>query len=113
MLALLMITQLAAAVAPRDTDSTYATPALRDLIARATVANRAPPPELRGYRARIETELALLVRDTLGREGAAQIEQLGVQASWQRGGDYELHVLGYRMQSSGVPFSALSFVRSW
>ena len=63
--------QLAAAPQP-----VYATPELRDLIARAVVANHAPPPAFRGYKAHVETELSLLMRDTLGRERAAQIEQL-------------------------------------
>ena len=94
-------------------DSAYATAALRDLVARAAVANRSIPPELRGYRAHIESELSFLERDTLGREGASQIEQLGAEAVWARTGEYELHVVGYRTQSVGIPFSALTFVRGW
>jgi hypothetical protein len=55
----------------------------------------------------------LLVRDTLGREQAAQIEQLAVNAMWIRDEQYALHVVGYRSQNIGVPYSTLSFIRAW
>ena len=109
MLTLLLIAQLAAT----PPESTYSTPALRQLIDRASVENRQPPPSLRGYRSRVETELSLLVRDTLGREQSAQIEQLATDATWSREERYDLHVVGYRSQNVGVPYSTLSFVRAW
>lgn len=110
----MLIFALAALLAVRsDTDSVYATPAVRQAVERSAAANAAPPPELRGYRARVETELSFLVRDTLGREHATQIEQLAANATWERGTRYQLHVVGFRSQSIGVPFSALSFVRGW
>jgi len=111
MLSLLLVAQIAAASAP--TDSIYSTPALRQVVERASVQNRNPPPSLRGYRSRVETELSLLVRDTLGREQSAQIEQLATDATWTREQRYDLHVIGYRSQNIGVPYSALSFVRAW
>src|SRR5438046_7457151 len=83
------------------------------MIAGAAVSNREPPAEFRGYRARIETELSLIIRDTLGRERAAQIEQLAADARWQRGGDYDVRVVGYRAENIGAPFSALSIVHGW
>src|SRR5689334_4267958 len=109
MLSLLMaFAQLSAAVPP--TDSTYSTPALRRLIERAAVENHEPPASLRAYRSRIESELSLLVRDTLGREQAAQIEQFAANATWTRNDRYDLRIVGYRSQNIGVPYSALSFV---
>jgi hypothetical protein len=75
--------------------------------------NQRPPPSLMGYRARIESELSLILRDTLGREHVAQVEELALAATWRRGVEYDLHVLGYRSASVGVPYSALSFTRSW
>lgn len=107
---LLLALQLAVA-SPRS-DSIYTTAALRSFIASAALANQ-PPSTLRGYHARIESELSLLVRDTLGREHAAQIEQLAMAATWRRGDEYDLRVIGYRSQTVGVPYSALSFARSW
>jgi hypothetical protein len=83
------------------------------MVAAAAINNREPPAELRGYGARVETELSLIIRDTLGRERAAQIEQLAAAAGWRRSGLYDLHVVGYRSQSVGVPYSALSIVRGW
>ena len=108
MFLLLLLAQLAAAQ-----DSTYSSPALRAMVARAVVSNHAPPPALRGYRAHVESELSLLLRDSLGRERAAQIEQLASAIQWQRSGAYEMHVVGYRMQTLGSPISTLSFVRGW
>ncbi len=106
--ALFLFAQLSA-----TTDSTYSTPALRALVAHAAAENRAPPPGFRGYRAHVETELGLILRDTLGRENAGQIEQLASSVRWTRGGDYDMHVVGYRAQGSGVPYSALTVVRGW
>ncbi len=110
MLTLLLIAQLATAT---SAESVYATPALRDFVAAAAAANREPPPALRGYDGRVETEMSLMVRDTLGREHAAEIEQLAANAQWTRGGVYDLHVVGYRSQSIGVPYSILSIVHAW
>lgn len=94
-------------------DSVYSSAALRSLVADAASRNRAPPPALRGYRAAVETEIGFVLRDTLGREYTTQVEQLAATASWERDGDYDLHVVGYRSQSVGVPFSALGLMRSW
>jgi len=110
MLALVLALQLA--TSPTG-DSIYATPALRDLVARAAVENAAPPPELHGYRSHIETEMSLLIRDTLSREHAAEVEQIATEARWERGGRYDLHIVGYRSQSVGVMYSTLSIVRGW
>jgi hypothetical protein len=111
MLIFLLCAQLAASTPGVDT--TYATPALRALVTRAAEENRSPPPDFRSYRSHIETELSLLLRDTLGREHTAQVEQLASVATWTRGGRYDLHVVGYRSQTIGVPYSALSIVRAW
>lgn len=112
MLTLLLCAQLVAAVAPKD--SVYSSAALRELIAAAAVENHRPPPSLRGYESHIETEASLLVRDTLGREHSAEIEQLATRATWNRNaGAYDLHIIGYRSQSVGVPYSTLSIVRGW
>ncbi|HTE45650.1 MAG TPA: hypothetical protein VK636_10435 [Gemmatimonadaceae bacterium] len=111
MLSLLLCAQLA--VATQSIDSTYSSQALRAMIARAAVANRQPPAEFRSYQSRIETEVSLLLRDTLGRENTAEVEQLASTATWTRDERYDLHVIGYRSQSVGVPYSTLSIVRAW
>ena len=108
---LIAVAQIAAASPPAH--STYATLALQHLIDRAAVANHDPPPTLRAYRGQIESELSLLVRDTLGREQAAEIEQFAANATWTRNQRYDLRIVGYRSQNIGVPYSALSFVRAW
>jgi hypothetical protein len=111
MLSLFLALQVAQATPARD--STYATPVLREVVARAAMANHVPPAELRAYQSHIESELSLIVRDTLGRELTAQIEEIATAASWERDGRYELHVEGYRSQSIGIPYSTLNTVHAW
>ena len=113
MLLLTIILQTAIAAPEFPPDSVYGTPYLREFIARAAVENRAPPASLTGYRAAVESELALILRDSLGRELVGQIEQLAARAEWERSGRYDLHVVGYRSQLSGAPYSALTFTRMW
>ncbi|MEO7368452.1 MAG: hypothetical protein ABIZ36_10870, partial [Gemmatimonadaceae bacterium] len=96
-----------------STDSVYSSSRLRDFVSHAAVQNHAPPPEFRGYTAHVETEMSLLMRDTLGRERAAQIEQLASTVKWTRGSDYGMHVIGYRAQSLGPSISTLSFLTGW
>src|SRR4051812_22736669 len=112
MIAVALFAQLVAA-APEPKPGNYESAALREFVATAALSNREPPPSLRGYRARLESELSFVLRDTLGREQATQIEQIASEARWARPSSYGVHVLGYRAQSVGVPFSALSFVNSW
>ena len=113
MLASVLAVVLIAQIGSTRADSTYSSPALRRMVAAASDSNRVPPPELRGYTSRVETEVGLILRDSLGREHAGEIEQLTSHASWTRGGPYELHVIGYRSQAVGVPYSSLSIVRGW
>ena len=111
MLAFVISARLAAA--QQAADSVYSSAALRDLVAAVAAANHRPPPALQGYRSHIETELALALRDTLGREHAAEVEQVATEAHWTRADRYELHIVGYRSQNVGVPYSTLSIVRGW
>lgn len=118
MLSLMICAQLAAAClpgipSPPRADSTYSSPALREMIAAAAAANRRPPTQLAGYQSHIETETSFIVRDTLGRERSAEVEELATHATWTRSGRYDLHIVGYRSQSVGVPYSSLSIVRAW
>lgn len=91
----------------------HSSPSVKTLVDRAAIANHVPPPEFRGYTAHVESELSLLLRDSLGRERATQIEQVATSMSWTPGGTYAMHVVGYRQQSLGSLFSTLSFVRGW
>ncbi|MEO7086153.1 MAG: hypothetical protein ABI442_00015, partial [Gemmatimonadaceae bacterium] len=111
MLSLLLVAQLA--VAAPAADSIYATPALRAMVARAAQENGDVPALLQSYKSHIETEMSLLIRDTLGREQTASVEQFATAAEWNRGGRYDLHIVGYRAQTVGVPYSTLSIVRAW
>jgi hypothetical protein len=111
MLRLFLVAQLA--VTTHSVDSTYSSAALRAMVARAAIENRRPPAELQSYQSRIETEVSLILRDTLGRENTAEVEQFATAATWTRNERYDLHIIGYRSQSVGVPYSTLSIVRAW
>ncbi len=113
MLSFLLWAQIIAATPAPANAPIYSSPALKDLVAAASVANRIPPSALREYRSHIETEASLLIRDTLGREHTAEVEQMATRAEWTRDGRYDLHIIGYRSQSVGVPYSTLSLVRAW
>lgn len=98
-------------------------PSLDSLLARARRAAHRPAPVLRGYEARAETELSLLLNTPADLPGAVAgtragtmevaplIEQLATRVQWQRDGDYRQHVVGYRAQSLNVSYSTLSFFR--
>ncbi len=95
-------------------DSNYETVALHALVARAAEHNRVVPGALRGYRAALESEIAVLLRRADGNEGAVTVEQVQSAAHWQRTGAYEQHVVGYRSQSVGLTISLVnSFRRAW
>ena len=90
-------------------DSIYATPGLRDFVARAAAANASPPAGLENYYARIETELAFLRAETDGRETVLQLEQVASDLYWRRDGGMLQELVGYRSQTLGASFSGLSF----
>lgn len=104
---MLLIVALSSAL---SADSTYATDALRALVARASDANRRVPAALAGYEAQVESELSLVLRLSDGRETVAQIEQTASDVRWDRTGSYEQRVTGYRARSVGPNISALSYM---
>ncbi len=97
---------------PAPDSQTYATPALRALVAEAAELNRRVPSALGGYRAGLESEISIGNRRAEGMEMAVQIEQVASVLTWDRTGEYEQLVLGYRSQSIGAAFSTLGFFRS-
>ena len=114
MIAALLALQIAGAApaAAAPADSTYATEALRALVARAAVENRRVPPAIAAYDARVESEIALLTRRPDGAEVFAQVEQMLSEVSWTRTGAYEQRVVGYRSQALGLSVSVLAFFRT-
>ena len=107
-------TRVTAPAAPANRDPVvprYESDALRGLVERASRWNRVVPPSLQSYRARLESETALLIRRAGGGEVASQLEQTVSRARWLRTGDYEQRVVGYRAQQIGLNISTLSFWR--
>ena len=108
--ALLIVAQVAAA---QSVDSTYASAALRAIVDRAATANRSVPATLMSYKAHLESEMALIIVDTIGRERTGQIEQMGGTARWRPDSGFIADIQGYRMQSTGVPISMAGMARNW
>lgn len=97
-----------------------ATPVARDstaglaqLIADAALVNVRVPERLRAYRARLETEMSLVLVDSGGRERTAQIEQVASDVRWRAPDRYDQRVTGYRNQSIGPSFSLMSILGGW
>ena len=103
-------------------DSVYATPALRSLVAASAAAGRRVPQSLRSYRARVESEIAIVLRTAAPRDGAAaggpgtreramQIEQVESELQWRLDAGADQHVIGHRSRAVTANVSALSFFR--
>ena len=109
---MLLAAQLLATVPQQP--SSYATPALHDLVERASVRNRATPSDLGAYHAEVESELAVLTRRATGDETVVSVEQAHNEIHWQRSGEFTQHVTGYRGKLSGPSISALAVMnKAW
>jgi hypothetical protein len=113
--ALALLSQDSARSRDVSPDSTYATPGLRALIEATALANRAPPPGLRSYRARLESEVAVVIglapQGGSASEHAAPVERVESDVAWQRAGTVQQHVIGYRARTVAASVSALSVLR--
>ena len=87
--------------------------ALGRLLTDAARVNSQIPDRLRAYRARIETEMSVVVLDSGGRERSTQIEQIASDVRWRAPDRYDQRVIGYRSQSIGPTFSLMSFFGGW
>ena len=92
-------------------DSTYTSPALRALVARASARNAVVPRGLESYRVGIESELSILLRRPDGTEGATQVEEVESVAHWRRPGEFTQRVVGYRSRLSGFNISVLEIIK--
>lgn len=106
MLIFLLAAQIAVA------DSVYSSAAVRDVVAEAARLNREVPAALQGYRANVESEIAIVARRANGAEGIFSVEQVRNEVRWVRTGEFEQRVVGYRSQAVGLSFSALGFIRN-
>lgn len=110
LLALQLVTSPPAATA---TDSVYGSARVRALVTAAAANNRRVPAGLDAYDARVESEIALLLRRADGSaEGATSLEQVASSARWSRAGTFDQRVIGYRSRQAGINVSTLGFFRS-
>lgn len=110
MVALFLIAAMQGVV-PAPIDSVYSTPRVRQLVERASISNRRVPEGLGGYDARVESEMAFIARQPDGIEQTFTVEQAATTVHWDRSGQFEQRVVGYRSQSVGVTISAVGLFR--
>src|SRR5687767_4869025 len=91
----------------------YSSEALRELVSSASSTNARVPAMLASYRARAETEAAMIGVDQRSREQAILIEQIAQSVSWDRSGAVEQRVIGYRSQSSVMTATTALSLPSW
>jgi hypothetical protein len=95
-------------------DSRSPAVALGELIARAAERNRRVPAPLRSYEARVESEIAVMMRRGDGVEQSLSLEQSQNIVRWQRDGEYRQHLTAYRGRNAGISLSALAVLtRAW
>ena len=99
------------AVATADSSRALTRVALAALLADASKRN-VLPSTLIAYKARVETEIAVLLRREEGTEVVTAVEQVASGLRWTRGGYYDQHVIGYRAQLSAGTVSMLSLFRT-
>ncbi len=109
LLALPSLAQAAQQVQTADSiaDTTVVRQSLLQLLERASKGN-ALPRDLVSYSARVETEIAVLLRMAEGNELVSYIEQVASDLRWTRTGLYEQRIVGHRAQQSGISISMLS-----
>ncbi len=97
-----------------DSTRTFAPAALARTVRQAALRNANAPLSLRGYRARVTTEVAIVARREDGTEAVAGLEQMASDVRWQRPGTLEQNVTGYRAQELGPNLSSLTYLdRPW
>lgn len=74
----------------------------------ASVGNQLPDG-LNSYLARIETEIALLLRQENAQERVVFMTQIASDLYWDRDGMYDQHVIGQKSQQTTIGFSSYTF----
>ena len=88
-------------------------PQLAAFLDEAASINAQIPDRLRAYRARVETEMSIVLIDSGARERTAQIEQIASDVRFRTPDRYDQRVVGYRNQSVAPTFSLLSIFGGW
>ncbi len=93
-------------------DSTYSSPAVRELVARAAARSAGAAGERRSFRAHFESSVAVVRTAPERVEGASSIEQIAGTYRARTGGFFEQHREGYRVITTGVPLPGGSLLRN-
>lgn len=107
------VTQASVPVASEHRDTTtYASVALRAIVAEAARWNRRVPPGLGAYRAQVESEISIGSQRPDKGELSVSVEQVASEVRWNRSGAFEQRVIGYRSQALGLQFASIGFFRN-
>ena len=79
---------------PQSDTAQYASPAVRQIVTAAALANHLVPAALGQYRATVESEISFGMQNVTGSEGVVSIEQTANELLWKRTGEFEQHVTG-------------------
>jgi hypothetical protein len=93
MIVVMLFAQLA--VTPARIDSVYSSPAVRDLVTAAAVENRRLAQFVPAFRARVESELAMVTQDSIDREMAFFTQQHASTVQW-KDGSFTVRVISAR-----------------
>lgn len=88
----------------------YSTPALRDVVERASVFNAAAAARLQPFAASYQSSVAIVRRLPENVEGSSTIEQVAGIYRWSPSGVFQQHRAGYRVQTVGVPLPGASLL---
>ncbi len=91
----------------------YATESLRDLVRVASETNARVPDGLASYTAIAETEVAVVGVDQRSREQTILLEQIAQSLAWDRTGQLDQRVVGYRSQASVLTTLTALSLPSW
>ena len=93
----------------QDDSSTYASARVRRVVDSAAVLNLRVPRALGRYTASLESEISAGLSRGEGTEATVGLEQIASTLTWDRRGNTEQRVMGYRSQSVGPTFSSLGY----
>lgn len=112
---LLVLLAAALPLSQQDTLRTYATPATRELVVRASARHQAQDSAVADYRARIRYRLSIsLGRRRWARSPVAAVEEQEALVAWQLPNDLRVDVVGRRYRSRFPELNASSvFDRPW
>lgn len=100
---------LAALLAASTPDTLCATPALCELVERASRVNQLPG-NLATYSADVESELAVITVRPDRIDSPDAVEEFRMEVAWFRDAPFERHTVGYRSRNAALPIAPVRYL---